>query len=202
MKIEFFEKIKSALANLDEKNRYYIFGGILLFVFLLDYFLLMRPQLGALAKLNPENKILSEEIQKAKDDIQQLTHYQKEVEKAKQKVEEVNLKVRSREEVSAILETITLLANKNGVKIEQITPDTTDQKVLLDNKERKYYALPIDVQAKAGYHDLGRFLNQVETEGLFLAVNNFTISSSGELRYQNVKLTLKAIVFEESHAKK
>ncbi len=196
-KIKIPEKITTMFANLDEKNRYFLFIGILLFVFLLDYFILMGPQLGALSKLNPDIKILLEDINKTKTDIQRLSSYQKEVVRAKATVEEANLKVRSREESPVILETISRFANKNGIKIDEIMPDPTGQKLLLDNKERKYYALPIQVEAKSGYHNFGRFLYQIETEGLFLKMGGVVIASNPDSKYHTVKLTLKAVIFED-----
>ena len=202
MKMEFVDKIKTTIANLDEKNRYYVFGGVLLFVFLLDYLILMGPQLGALSKLNPENKILIEDIQTAKSEIQKLAQYRQDIVKMNEEMVRINARVRQKEEVPLVLETITLLANKNDVKIEQITPNPVDQKLLLDNKERKYYSLPIDIQAKAGYHNFGRFLNQIEREGLYLGVKNFTITPGAESRNEVIKITLKAVVYEVGNEKK
>ena len=64
-------KISSYIESVDEKVIYYILGGILFSVFLLDYFVLMRPQIASLSKISPEIRLLSDDINKAKDDILQ-----------------------------------------------------------------------------------------------------------------------------------
>ncbi|MCA9406954.1 MAG: hypothetical protein KC684_10475, partial [Candidatus Omnitrophica bacterium] len=64
MKVQ--EKIREFLEKVDQKQLYYIFGGIVLFVFLLDYFLLMRPQINSLNKINPEIIKLRKQIDDAK----------------------------------------------------------------------------------------------------------------------------------------
>lgn len=198
MKLQIPEKITTVFANLDEKNRYYVFCGILVFVFLLDYLLLMRPQLGTLAKLNPEVNILAEDIHKAKTEIKNIDIYKNQIEQTKVKVDEANRKVMPRTEVPVVLETISRIANKTDIKIDQIMPKPTEQKMLLDKKERKYYSLPILVEGRGGYHNFGQFLFELETQGLFLRIGSFTIASVGESKNHNIKLTLEAIIFEES----
>lgn len=197
MKVQIPEQFKQLFVKLDEKNRYYVFGGILLFVFLLDYLIIMRPQLGTLAKISPEIKLLVDDVTKAKVDIDKLLQYKSEVEKLRKKVEGESKKVRSREEVTVVLEQISRLAIDSGLRIEQITPNSAEQKLILDTKERKYYSLPISIDAKSGYHHFGKFLNQFELEGIFLTVKTFNIASVGESKLHNLKLTLNALVYDE-----
>ena len=197
MKLKIVDQISAKFTNLDEKNRYYIFTGILVFVFLIDYFIIMHPQLGTLSKLALDNKSLSEEIDDSKSEIQKLGLYKKQIERAEEKLKATSGKIRPREAVPLVLENISRIANKNGIKIEQMVPQSGDQKILTSTKERKYYSLPIVVDAKGGYHNFGRFLNQMENEGLYLAVTSFSLTSGGESKTHSIKFTLKAIVFEE-----
>ena len=69
--------------------------------------------------------------------------------------------------------------------------------MLVDDNKRSYYALPILVQARSGYHDLGRFLNQLEKSNLFLYVTSFSIIAGEDARAHALKMNLQAIVFEE-----
>ena len=190
-------KISELISKIDEKNRHYFLIGALLFVFFLDYFILMRPQLVTLTKINPEIKMLSQDIEKTREDIQKLSFYQSEVKRLESLLAETSQKVKSKEEVSIILEQISRMANQNNVKIDQLMPFIEDQKVLLDDNKRSYYALPILVQARSGYHDLGRFLNQLEKSNLFLYVTSFSIITGEDARAHALKMNLQAIVFEE-----
>ena len=190
-------KISEFVGKIDEKSRYYILIGVLVFVFLLDYFILMRPQLATLAKINPEIKILAQDWEKAREDIQKLSFYQDEVKQLEGQLAQTSQRLKSKEEVSMILEQISRMANQNHVKIDQIMPFVEDQKVLLEDNRRIYDALPILVQARSGYHDLGRFLNDLEKNDLFLYMTAFSIVTGEDAHSHALKMNLKAIVFEE-----
>jgi len=197
MNIKIPDKISSLFSKVEGNNRYYVFVGILLFVFLLDYFLLMSPQLGALQKISPEIKTVSENIKKAKEDIEKLNTYKADLEKASTKFTEANLKVKSRDEISVVLEYIAYIANETGVKIDQIMPDTLGQELLTENSQRKYFDLPIYMEARSSYHNFGHFLNKVEQNDISLRVGTFTIVVTNDTRHHAIKMTFKATVFEE-----
>jgi len=191
------DKYKSTVENLDEKSLYGIFAGILVFVFLVYYFLFLGPQLASLSKITPEIKLKAEEIRSAKNDIKRVNDYKKQLEELQAKLAEVNVKVKSKYEFPVILENISKVALASGVKIDQIMPNPHDQELLLENKETKYFSFPILVEARSSYHNFGRFLNRIEKEDMILNVGTFTISSSNNSKNHTIKMTLKAIVFED-----
>ena len=190
-------KIAELIGKIDEKNRHYFLIGALLFIFLLDYFILMRPQLVTLTKINPEIKLLSQDLEKAQGDIQKLSFYQGEVKRLESQLAQTSQTIKSKEEVSIILEQISRMADQNNILVDKIMPSLEEQKVLLEDKKRTYYALPILVQAKSGYHDFGRFLNQLEKNDLFLYVTSFSIIAGEDAHAHALKMNLQAIVFEE-----
>lgn len=198
MSAEIPNKISSALGKIEGNNRYYVLFFILAMVFLLDYFLLMSPQLASLRKINPEIKIVANDINKAKEDMKQLSAYQNNLDQLSQKFDQANLKVKSKDEIPLILEHIANVAGETGVKIDQITPDTLDQELLTENSQGKYLDLPIYIEARSGYHNFGRFLNKINEEGVPLRVGAFTILATNDSRFHLVKLTFRATVFEEA----
>ncbi len=197
MSIKVPEKISAVFSKVEGNNRYYVFIGILFAVFLLDYFLLMSPQLGALKKINPEIKALSDNIKGAKADIKKLNTYKTELEKTSKKFAEANLKVKSRHEISALLEYIANIANETDLKIDQIMPDTLGQELLTENDKRKYFDLPIYMEARSSYHNFGKFLNKIEQNDISLRVGTFTIVVTNDTRRHAIKMTFKATVFED-----
>ena len=197
MKKEIADKIAVIFDKVDGNNRYYVFVGLLLLIFLLDYFFLMSPQLASLRKINPEIKIIADEINKTKSDMQKLDDYKNDLVSLTDRIEESNLKVKSRAEVPVILEHIASVASETGVKIDQIMPDSLEQELLTENNQRRYYDLPIYMEARSGYHDFGRFLNKLVETDILLRVGDFTIVSTSDKRYHLVKLTFRATVFEE-----
>ncbi len=197
MSIKIPEKISSIFSKVEGNNRYYVFVGILFAVFLLDYFLLMSPQLGALKKINPEIKALSGNIKRAKEDIKKLNIYKADLEEISEKFTEANLKVKSRDEISAVLEYIAYVANETGVKIDQIMPDMLGQELLTENNQRKYFDLPIYMEARSSYHNFGRFLNKIGQNDISLRVGTFTVVVTNDTRHHAIKMTFKATIFED-----
>ena len=191
------ESLGSKLEAMDARMFYIILGVGLLLVFLLDYFLLMSPQLKTLAKINPEIKIIQEDITKARNNMQRLSQYEGQVRKYTADIERENVKVEPRDDVPLILEHISRIASEHKVKINQIMPNVIDSEIVLENDERVYYDLPIDLEAKATYHDLGRFVNAIEQGSIFLKVGELTIASIEGRKTLSVKVTFDALVYDE-----
>ena len=197
MSVKIPEKISAVFSKVDGKNRYYVFVGILFVVFLLDYFLLMSPQLSSLKKINPEIKSVSENLKKAKEDIKKLNTYRADLEEISKKFTEANLKIKSRNEVSFILEYIAYVASETGVKIDQIMPNTLSQELLVENNQRKYFDIPIYMEARSSYHNFGRFLNKVEQNDISLRVGTFSVVVTNDTKSHAIKLMFKATIFED-----
>ena len=70
------DSISRSLVGSSKTNR---FAGILIGVFLLDFLLLMQPQLNTLNKINPKIKLVREDIKKAEDTRARIEHYRSEV---------------------------------------------------------------------------------------------------------------------------
>jgi type IV pilus assembly protein PilO len=190
------EKVRAKLSTIDEKQRLYIFIGVLLFLFVLDYLVLMRPQLGTLTKINPEIDILAKDIALAKEQIAKENSYKEQVEELKQSVRDINHRVRSRSEVPLILERLSLLANNSGIVIDQIMPQTVDQEILLENDQYIYYSLPIRITAKGGYHSFGKFIASIEGNDMFLTIGVFDITSKFGVTNHAINLTVNAVIYE------
>lgn len=192
-----FDPIIERLKKLDPKYHYVILGGALLFVFLLNYFLLFRPLLGSLNKVNTQISELRSNLQDAKTDMARVGQNRDQLEKIRGQVNQVKVKIRSAQEVPLILEDISRIASAQGLKIDQLMP-LKDQKVLLaKQKDVEYYALPILVQARSPFHDLGRWLAQLEEEKIFYGIGSLSITANPKdtMRHQ-VQVTIKAAIFE------
>ena len=162
---------------------------------------MFRPLLGSLNKVNTQIAELRHNLQDEKTDIARVDQNREQLEKIRNQVNVVKVKIRSSQEVPLILEDISRIASAQGVKIDQLMP-LKDQKVLLAKQQDvEYYALPILVQARSGYHDLGRWLAQLEEERIFYGMGSLSILSNPKdsMRHQ-VQLTIKAAIFEPTKA--
>lgn len=192
-----FDAINDRLKKLDPKYHYYILGGILFLVLVLNYFLLLKPLLGSLNKVNSQIAELRHNIQDARTDMARIGQNRDQLEKIRNQVNEVKVKIRSAQEVPLILEDISRIASEFGVKIDQLMP-LKEQKVLLaKQKDVEYYALPIMVQARSPYHDIGRWLAQLENDRVFYGIGNLSIMTNPKdtMRHQ-VQITLKVAIYE------
>jgi len=193
------DQIKEKIENMDEKQRYMAFGAILLVIFLLDYFLLMSPQINKLIKIGTDVSTTKVDIEKARNDIAREGQYRAEVSDLRKEVKEANLTVKSKDELPLVLERISRAASANGVKIDQIIPNSDDQEVVVENDGINYIAMPIFVQARSGYHDFGRFINQLESGDVLLLVGSYTMQDSpNDVDYHEIQMILNAIIFEEA----
>lgn len=190
-------KLNTYIEKIDDRQRYYIFGGILLFIFVVDYLLIMRPQLGALAKINPEIEKSIEDLNLTNENIAKTGFYKKEAEKLKELVGKADQSIKNKTELPLIFQNISLIADKNKIKIDQISPSSFDQKEILKIQNRRYLSFPIKIRARAGYHDFGRFLNELENGKMFLNVEDFSIVATSDLRHHAVELTVSAVIYEE-----
>jgi len=191
-------KATGLLRNINEKNIYYVLAVLLLAIFLLDYFFPMKWQLGVLRELNPEISRLSRDLKEAQGDIKRIQEFQEEIENYKIKVQEAHLHIITQGEVPVILEKISRFANKYGVKIDRITPLKEAQKLILENSEGQYYSLPIVMNARGGYHNVGRFLNLIESDDIFLNVVKLDLSKSSDPKMLSLRLSINAVIFEKA----
>ena len=181
---------------MEEKHLYFLFAIALTLVFVLYYFLLLRPPLAHLMKLNSENAVLMKEIKDTQEGFVRTPAYNKEIEDLKQYIDQTNAKLVAREEIPFILERISHLAIDQGVKIDQIVSPKDKEKVVLENPQTKYIEQPIEITARSSYHDFGRFLAEIETGNVFFKIIKFYIKSDPEHKYNIVNLTLSAVIYE------
>ncbi len=192
-----FEQVSAAVIKVSEKNPYYTLGAFLLVVFLLDYFLVMQFQLRTLYHLSPKASTLAAEVRQTRQDIARIPQYQNEIRQLDQKARALNSKIRTREQIPLIIDSIMRLARKNGLRIEQIMPNSALSEPILRDNEGQYFSIPLVVDARGGYHNFGRFLNQMEHEEAFLSVGDFKIEPNPtDATHHDIKVTLDAVVFE------
>ena len=193
------EQILGLITKINEKNPYYLVVGLIVVILIVDYFCVMQFQLNTVGSLGSRIATLSQELETTETNIQRMSQYQIEVERLREKLERMSGKIRTREEVPLLLENISRIANKHAVQIEQIMPDKTEGEPILQNSDGEYFSIPVSIEARAGYHDFGRFLNELERDGDFFRVPEFVIAASSDdpMRHA-IKLMINAIVFEKA----
>jgi len=185
--------------KLNDQARYGILAGVAVFVILLDVFLGIMPQMGAISQIDDQINQTTVQIQQEMDDRLKVNLIKKNLEKTRVQLSQLSIKVRPAQEVPSILETISNVANDNGVKIDQLAPDKAHQESLDSSSENKYYALPVVIKARCGYHMFGRFLNKLEDENIYFIVKDFIVQNDGkDPRMHLFTLTIKIILVDKA----
>ena len=194
MKID-LSKIVDYFNNLNDQARYAILGGAVFLIILLDIFFLVLPQINGIVHVNDQIKELSEDTQQVLTDRQRANQLRKNLQGERVRLSSLSRKVRSIQEVPAILGTISSIAKKYGVIIDQLVPEKDQQEDLTATADGKYYALPILIKAHCGYHMFGHFLNKLENGDMYFILKDFIIQNDEKDANTHLfSLTIKVIL--------
>ena len=170
-------KIIELYNNLNDQVRYAILVGIIFLIILLDVFFGVLPQMAGIAHVNDQIKKLTDDTQEVLADKPRINLLRKNLKAQSVQLKSMSKKIRTIQEVPVILSTISSIANEFGVKIDQLVPEKNQQEVLVSTPDGKYYALPVVIKARCGYHKFGRFLNKLENGDLYFTLKNFIIQN-------------------------
>jgi len=172
-----------------EDNKQLVIGLIILLILLVDYCLILRPQLGLVFKMNRKNSTLSKNLKLAKQDIAAIEQFKKKLALLKEKGVLTNERISPEEEIPLILENISQNAKQANLKITQLRPSREEEKMVASNQEGKIYRLPILIEAHCGYHQLGSFINKLENGKIFISIAGLDISPNpDDSLHHNAKL--------------
>lgn len=196
------DKLPFKIPAIDEKTRPYLIGGILFVILLTAYFIFMRPILRYFVIINPKISLSAKELKAAREDIANIERYRQQVTRLRERMKEVGYKILLKEEIPIILENISRIANELNIRIDQIMPLKESQEEVLKNDEGRYYSLPVLINARGSYHNIGRFFNRIEADKVFMTISDFDISSTSDNPVRHsIKLTIRTFVLDKSEAK-
>jgi Tfp pilus assembly protein PilO len=111
---------------------------------------------------------------------------------------EMERQVPREEDIPLILQDISTAANEAGVKIFQIKPMKEERESVLKTATGVYYRVPILLEAQAGYHPFGKFLNILENSEIFMSINRLEIiPTAKDYQHHNINLMINAFIFKE-----
>ncbi len=171
------KKILESFNKLNDQARYCAFVVVVFMIILLDVLLLVLPQMGSIANISDQIKKMSEDTEEVYADRGRDNQLKKDLQKERLQLKALSIKVRPIQEMPVILSDISSIANEYGVKIDQLVPEKTQQEVLTTAADGKYYALPVVIKVRCGYHKFGHFLNKIENENMFFIMKDFIIQN-------------------------
>jgi Tfp pilus assembly protein PilO len=102
----------------------------------------------------------------------------------------------SEDQLSEVIERLSELARRTGVRLETVSPQLVPAQLGGEDSmpEEVYQVIPIQVEASAGYHDIGAFLSLIETESSPMELVELRITGHPSDPYRH-KLALVLNVF-------
>lgn len=182
-----------AKLQLDKKK---IILATIVFVVILyiDFSFILKTQFNAIKNANPKIIQLKKDLKKLNDDLISLKTQTKFEIKTKRPAEKTIERIVREDRLPQLLEEIVKTANKREVKIMQIKPvKSVSGKQATDSTA--YSSLLITLDILSGYHQLGKFINDLENMATFISVENLQIRpEANDYINQHVNLTLKTYV--------
>ena len=148
-------------------------------------------------KLSPQIQDLKQKIQAAERELLNLPIYKKQYEEMKDKIEICKKKLPYEKDIPNLLEHLSKTAKATGVKILAIEPVNPDVKIKQEAQEKGglYLEMPIKIDARAGYHQLGIFINKLENSERFMKVTDLRIEKEGSnAKMHDVSLVISTFV--------
>lgn len=157
---------------------------------------LLLPQIDSATKSFRQAKTMQSDVKVAEKDIAKIGRLKKEIEAYRSKIESYERMLPIEQEVPKLLETLSTMARSSNVKIAGITPLASKQEA---SPEKIYQEIPIQVSAKSGYHELGKFLSDLESSGRFMKVADIDIKENkSNVKRHDVELLVLTYVLLEN----
>jgi len=183
--------MKSLKTLLSDKNTIETAVAVFIMLFYLGVF--FRPQARQFVLGLVEASRTKREIVDTKRDWANLSSFKQKIAGLSEKIVYHEKKLPGKKDIPAVLEYLSHSARKLNVRITEIKPVKPGQDA--EDKNKIYYAVPILLKAECGYHQLGRFLNELERADRFMKISDIEIRGSS---YQggilDVQLTIVTYV--------
>jgi len=166
--------------ELKEKQKLYILFGIFGIAALVIYYnLLLRPQFRGFIVNNREYCAVRVRVRNAENLIKNEARIKKQHGELTKQVRLSEQQLAGHDEIAALLEDFSSVAESSGVKILRIKPlEALDNISQADNGF--YSEFPILIEARGGYHQCGVFVNNLESMAAFIRIDDVDIKGRSE----------------------
>ncbi|NLE65341.1 MAG: hypothetical protein GX606_05450 [Elusimicrobia bacterium] len=174
------------------------FSAALLALVLIDIVFILRPQIGAFVSVGRKAGVLRSDLASLAKNSQEFERLVRVLERSRAEVRGFEAMVKQRDDLSAVFKSLTDAAQALGIKVDQIIPQPPETEPVLEVGEGKYFGQTVQVSLEAGYHDLGRFLERLEKDGLFWQLRKLSISADkSNSRRHRIILEMRLLLKEK-----
>jgi len=184
--------LNSVQLNKQKKILIVIFFVLIVYV---DNSFILKSQRAGLNSLGPKIARLNKDLTNLNQGLENMHSSKSKPGLLTQKRVIRSSKILREGQISELLQEISVAANKFDVKISQIRPsrETVNAKNVISGD--KFTSILINLDLTCDYHNLGKFINTLESSLVFLGVQELVISAQpSDYMNQKVKLVLKTYV--------
>lgn len=165
----------------------------------IDFSLILKSQLKSLKSVSSGVRQMRLDFVQYKKDSSALQNLLATLKSLQERRAAGEVKIISDSDIPDLLDDISQKANSYNIKIMQIKPIRLDAEkdkiqVTVSGGDPQFYAMPLTLQLRCGYHNLGEFLGDLESNPLIEAASLKIRYDDSSPRYHNVDLKLKAYV--------
>lgn len=184
MKSPSAESVNQFLQTRSHNEKLLLLVFAVIFAFAIDYLLWLHPLIGVFAETGPQLTSLKTDLQTLRDDKKNAPLIEKSWKDTKDRLSEAEKRFIAPSEIPSLLEQLSVMARDSGIRITSLKP--------VASETSGYYSrIPIRIQALAGTHSLGQFLEKLETSTTFFKVQNLHISSGSDDQRHIIELNLE-----------
>lgn len=181
--------------NIDFKNtqtqRILAAGLIFLIAFVLYLYFVFVPQIVRVPALFGKVNKITADLKSAKSTSAEMEWLKKQLAEYNEKVEWYEKKLPVEQEIPNLLENLSDMAKGSNIKITSIMPSPAAPENDAQRRGKLYQEIPIRITARSGYHELGRFLSNLENSDRFMKVTNIGIKSNkASPKQHDIELTV------------
>jgi len=146
--------------------------GVLAVILYLHFIFI--PQIARDIKLIGKTLKIKKDTRTAKSIIAEKPGFKKRLEEYNKKVELYEKKLPEQQEIPSLLENLSTMARSANITIVGITPSLPPSG---GGRNQVYQEIPVVITAKSGYHELGRFINNLENGNRFMKVLDIDVKA-------------------------
>lgn len=153
--------------------------GVLIVIVYFNFILI--PQVKRVITVIVKTDKIRADVKNAKADIAKTDELKANMDAFKDKVESYEKMLPAEQEIPSLLENLSAMAKSSDVKILGITPAVQSEEKAKDKKAAKdtiYQETPILISARSGYHEVGKFLADLENSDRFMKVADIEIRAN------------------------
>jgi Tfp pilus assembly protein PilO len=169
-----------------------IFAVLIIYV---DTTYILKAQMGGLNSLNPKIARLERDLKNLDRDLDNMRNAKNKSSGDVNKIVNKSSKLISENQISGLMQDISVAANKFDVKIIQIRPTREIGKSAIPGD--KLTPVLINLELVCDYHSLGKFINSLENSLVFMGIVELKIATQiPDYIKQKVTLVIRTYVFK------